>query len=89
MTDYKFFMIFLLYFEDVFQITYAHISPPMVLFLANDLSLENVNLRQHLRTLLVGGASIDPKAARRCKERLGIRDLRQGKFILTHSIYNF
>ncbi|CAD5216565.1 unnamed protein product [Bursaphelenchus okinawaensis] len=59
------------------KISYAHVTPPMVLFLSTDLSLENVNLRQHLRTLIVGGAALDSKAAKKCKERLAIRDLRQ------------
>ncbi|CAD5222189.1 unnamed protein product [Bursaphelenchus xylophilus] len=60
-----------------YKITYAHVTPPMILFLATDLSLENVNLRQHLRTLIVGGASLYSKEAKKCKERLAIRDLRQ------------
>lgn len=45
--------------------------------MANDLALENVNLKPHLRSIICGGSPLDSKIARQCKERLGIRDIRQ------------
>lgn len=39
-------------FTNYCQITYVHVTPIMILFLANDLSLENVNLKPHLRTII-------------------------------------
>ncbi|KAI6177342.1 hypothetical protein M3Y97_00896500 [Aphelenchoides bicaudatus] len=60
-----------------YRITYVHVVPSIIQYLSNDLSLENVNLKPHLRTIICGGAPIDARLARQCKERLGIRDIRQ------------
>ncbi|KAI6201992.1 hypothetical protein M3Y96_00901100 [Aphelenchoides besseyi] len=60
-----------------YQITYLPVFPNFVYFLANDLSLENTTLRPHLRTIIVSGAPLDPRLGRQCKERLGVKDIRQ------------
>ncbi|KAI6217788.1 hypothetical protein M3Y95_01197500 [Aphelenchoides besseyi] len=60
-----------------YKITYLPVFPNFVYFLANDLSLENITLRPHLRTIIVSGAPLDSRLGRQCKERLGVKDIRQ------------
>ncbi|KAI6215616.1 hypothetical protein M3Y94_00406100 [Aphelenchoides besseyi] len=56
--------------QDCKLITYLPVFPNFVYFLANDLSLENITLRPHLRTIIVSGAPLDSRLGRQCKERL-------------------
>uniref|UniRef100_A0A0N5ALA8 AMP-binding domain-containing protein n=1 Tax=Syphacia muris TaxID=451379 RepID=A0A0N5ALA8_9BILA len=59
-----------------FKITVTYMTPPMVEVLSKEPNLDEFNLSS-LRSVLVGGAPIDPETLVICKERLNLEDLRQ------------
>lgn len=64
------------------QVTIAYITPPVAQMLIKEQNLSGHNLSS-LRSVLVGGAIVDPEILTMCKERLNLEDLRQGFHALT------